>query len=152
MATNIILEKARERQAQRNRLGELYPELSKLSLQLLIKECGGQTNAAEIIRCFYGIRKCQGTISKAVHGDSSQTRQELRIAIDFLSFKEHAAEVVRQVVSHFGSFPVYHDILKYQDRYVLYVDSIMVAGVCHVVVINQKSETETLRLVDVEVA
>ena len=152
IATNIILEKARERDASRKRIGERYKELSNLSLQLLVKECGGQSNAAEIIACFYGNKKVQGTVCKALKGGGYQTRHELRMAIDFLSFKEHAAEIMRQVMSHLGNFPVYHDILKHQDRYVLYVDSIMVATVCHVVVINQDGKTETLRLVDVEVA
>ncbi len=151
MTINPILEKAREVESQHNRIGEHYQTLSKVSLKLLVKECGGQSNAAEIIRCFYGIKKCQGTISKALQGGSSATRHELRIAIDCLLPKDYPVQVTRQVLAHLGSFPRYHDIFKCQDRYVLYADCVMVAGCCHMVVINQSGDTETVKLTDLEV-
>ncbi|HCG7330539.1 hypothetical protein P3551_23010 [Vibrio parahaemolyticus] len=151
MATNIILEKAKQRAASRKRIGEEYKALTRLSFNMLIDECGGQSNAAEIISCFYGIKKWQGTVSKARKRNCGRTRHELRIAVDFLSFRQHAAEVMHIVMAHFGNFPVYHDILKHRDRCVIYVDSIMISGVCSVVVVNQEGKTETLPLAEMEV-
>ncbi|UTZ44553.1 hypothetical protein [Vibrio campbellii] len=150
MATNIILEKAKRRAASRKRIGYEYKILTKLSLRMLIDECGGQANAAEIISCFYGIKKWQGTISKALRKGCTLTHYELRVAVDFLSFRQHAAEVMHIVMAHFGSFPVYHDILKHQDRYVIYVDSIIVTGICCLVVVNQEGKTETIPLEELE--
>lgn len=149
MTTNIILEKARMRDASRKLIGECYNELSRLSLKLLVKECGGQSNAAEIIACLYASKKSQGTLCKALKSGGDQTRNELRIAMDLLSQKEYTTEIMSQLVAHLGSLPIYHDILSYQDRYVLYVDSIMISTACYVVVINQDGNAETIRLTDV---
>lgn len=124
---NELLAIAKEREASRERMAQYYDKLSNESLLLLIDECGGQKKAAEIISRFLGVKKSQGTLSKAVKKNDVKTHYALKVIIDQMTSSPNSAVAMGGLVSKFKIRPIYHDILKTSDGVCgLYVDCRMI--------------------------
>lgn len=119
---NELLARAKKHAESRVRMGGDQPKLVKHSLELLINEIGSQKNAAKLISDFYGIRKSQGTISKARNGagDVVLVCNELRCAIGTLRLRDFPTEAKAALTHRFDMLPTYHDFFKHNGESVIY--------------------------------
>ncbi|WP_432773901.1 hypothetical protein [Vibrio parahaemolyticus] len=144
-----LLEAANRRALARQRIGDDYLRLATESLHELIVECGGQSQAAQLISLFYGRSTVQGTVSKALQGKPVKIRDQLRFAIHQLTCMDQSTSALRALVSELGVLPVYHDIMLIGGKYAFYVGVNMVAGKVRVEAIqNQKLISATLDKVE----
>ncbi|EIA1624670.1 TPA: hypothetical protein ACPJ0Q_004558 [Vibrio diabolicus] len=98
--------------SKRNAIQEQRRDLILVSLDELINECGGQEQAAAVIRNFYGYPCVQGTISKARKGSNAmKIRSQLRFAINTIK-EPQSVQAQTKMINHFGRLPVHHDFVR----------------------------------------
>ncbi|MEH0772040.1 hypothetical protein [Vibrio alginolyticus] len=108
---NELVSLSDEWASKRSAIQERHHDLILISLDELINECGGQEQAAAVIRNFYGLPCVQGTISKARKGANAlKIRSQLRFAINTIK-EPQSVQAQTKMINHFGRLPVHHDFV-----------------------------------------
>lgn len=149
----VLLERAEVHAASRARAGIEQPNLVLLSLKNMVKLCGSQTNAAKVISSFHGIKKTQGTISKALNGngDVPLICNELRVAIGSLLLVDVHPRAMRDMANKFGVIPIYQDFLSHKGRVVLFSGCYIVQGETYLALTDETGNEYNVPLHEVEV-